>query len=172
MESPNYLSRHLLLDVETQERKLKDLDFNFIELPKFNKTEQELVTLMDKWVYFIKNAENLTVIPENIDNNGLKSAYTEADRHAWGKEDLAAYQYAMMRETDEKAEKMLVEEKKAKMITKKLIKRNLINEEIAEDTGLNIKQIEQLRPKKHKNTPNATSNTPIIPLCQTIFVVK
>ncbi len=46
LEGKNYLSRHLILDVETQEHnrsadQLKDLDFNFIELPKFHKTEQE-----------------------------------------------------------------------------------------------------------------------------------
>jgi predicted transposase/invertase (TIGR01784 family) len=74
LESKHYLSRHLILDAETHEHKLKDLDFNFIELPKFNKTESELDTLIDKWVYFIKNAETLTVAPSNADDAGLQSA--------------------------------------------------------------------------------------------------
>jgi predicted transposase/invertase (TIGR01784 family) len=152
LETTNYLSRHLILDAETYEHKLKDLDFNFIELPKFNKTEQELDTLIDKWVYFIKNAETLTVMPANADDLGLQSAYTEADKHTWTKADLDAYEYARMRETDDKAEKMLVEQK-AKQEEKfeiaiKLIKRNLTNEEIAEDTGLTIEQIEALRNEK------------------------
>jgi predicted transposase/invertase (TIGR01784 family) len=47
LESENYLSRHLILDAETKEHILKDLDFNFIELPKFNKTEQDLQNLTD-----------------------------------------------------------------------------------------------------------------------------
>jgi predicted transposase/invertase (TIGR01784 family) len=141
LKSKNYLSRHLILDAETQEHKLKDLDFNFIELPKFNKTEQELQTLVEKWVYFIKNSESLTVIPADLNDEGLKAAYTEANHHNWTKEDWEAYQYARMRETDEMAEKMLVLEK----VARKLIKRNLTNEEIAEDTGLQVEQIEQLR---------------------------
>ena len=149
LEGENYLSRHLILDAETQEHKLKDLDFNFIELPKFNKREQELKSLVEKWVYFIKNAENLTVMPSGLDDEGLKSAYTEADQHTWKKEDLEAYSYSRMRETDEKAEKMLVEQKAAQRrnieIAKKLIKRKLTNEEIAEDTGLNLEQIQELR---------------------------
>lgn len=148
LEGDNYLSRHLILDSETYEHKLKDLDFNFIELPKFNKNEQQLATLIDKWVYFIKNAENLSVIPANIDDEGLKSAYTEADKHTWTKADIEAYEYARMRETDELAREMFVEEKKAITIAKKLIKRNLTNEEIAEDTGLKIDQIEKLRYEK------------------------
>lgn len=144
LENPHYLSRHLILDTETHEHQLKDLDFNFIELPKFNKAEQELNTLIDKWVYFIKNAESLTVIPSNVDDEGLKSAYTEANRHNWTKADLEAYEYALMRETDEKAEKMLVELKKAMKIAKKAIIKGSDNEFIADITGLTVKQVEQL----------------------------
>ena len=150
LEGDNYLSRHLILDAETKEHKLKDLDFNFIELPKFNKTEKELQNLVEKWVYFIKNAENLTIIPADLDDEGLKSAYTEANHHNWSKEDLEAYQYSRMRETDEKAEKMLIEEKKAVTIAKKLIKRNLTNEEIVEDTELTLEQIQELRAELNK----------------------
>jgi predicted transposase/invertase (TIGR01784 family) len=70
-----YISRHQIRDVETHEHLLKDVAFNFIELPKFNKELHELETLTEKWIYFIKNAENLDVIPENLDDEGLKSAY-------------------------------------------------------------------------------------------------
>lgn len=141
LDGKNYLSRHLILDAETKEHKLKDLDFNFIELPKFNKTEQELENLVEKWVYFIKNAENLTVIPAGLEDEGLQSAYTEANRHNWKKEDLEAYEYARMRETDDIAREMLVVEK----IVKKLIKTNLTNDEIADITGLGTEQIEFFR---------------------------
>jgi predicted transposase/invertase (TIGR01784 family) len=152
LESENYLSRHLILDVETKEHKLKDLDFNFIELPKFNKAEKELQTLVDKWVYFIKNAENLTVIPANLEDEGLTLAYKEADRHSWKKEDLEAYEYSRLRETDEKAEKILVEEN-AKWSTQVEIAKNFIamgldNATIAKGTDLTIEQIEHLRNEK------------------------
>ena len=155
LEGENYLSRHLILDVETQEHnrsaaQLKDLDFNFIELPKFNKAEKELQNLVenrsaDQWVYFIKNAENLTIVPSNLDDEGLKSAYTEANHHNWSKEDLETYQYARMRETDKITREMFVVEKRNTEIAKKLIKRKLTNEEIAEDIGLTLEQINELR---------------------------
>jgi hypothetical protein len=130
----------LILDAETHEHKLKDLDFNFIELPKFNKTEQELQTLVDKWVYFIKNAANLTVIPPDLGDEGLQSAYTEADQYGWKKEDLEAYECAKMREADDiNREKFVVE--KAKLSTQLGIAKNLIslgldNETIAKATDL------------------------------------
>jgi predicted transposase/invertase (TIGR01784 family) len=61
---------------------------------------------------------------------------------------LEAYDYAFLRETDDKAEKILIEQKAKIEIARKLIKRNLTNEEIAEDTGLTLEQVEQLRNKK------------------------
>jgi predicted transposase/invertase (TIGR01784 family) len=151
-DNPKYISRHRILDVETHEHLLQDVEFNFVELPKFNKELNELETLTEKWIYFIKNAENLDVIPENVDDEGLKSAYQEANKHTWTPEELEAYEYAFMREEDERA-KLDQAEKKGKTqekidIAKKLIKRNLTNKEIAEDTGLSVEQIEQLRTEK------------------------
>ncbi len=149
MQSPNYLSRHLILDAETQEHKLKDLEFSFIELPKFKKTEQELTTLVEKWVFFIKNAENLNVIPASVNDEGLKSAYQEADRHTWTKEELEEYEYARMRETDEIAREIFVEEKAELRrnieIAKIAILEGFDNAMISKLTGLTLEQIEQLR---------------------------
>lgn len=144
LESSHYLSRHLILDAETQEHKLKDLDFNFIELPKFNKTEQELQTLIEKWIYFIKNADTLSVIPPNLDDEGLKLAYIEADQHTWTKADLEAYQYARMRETDEITREMFVIENSRKEIAKNLIVLGLDNTAISKATSLTIEQVDIL----------------------------
>ena len=50
-----YLSRHIILDEETQEQHIRDFEFCFIELPKFTKHESELQSVVDKWVFFLKN---------------------------------------------------------------------------------------------------------------------
>jgi predicted transposase/invertase (TIGR01784 family) len=99
----NYISRSQVRDIETGEQTLKDMEFTFIELPKFKLEMHELETLTEKWVYFIKNAENLDVIPENIHDKGLKSAYEEANVLTWTQDELDAYEYAFMREEDERA---------------------------------------------------------------------
>lgn len=49
--------------MKTHQQELDDLDFTFIELPKFNVSEKDVSTLLEKWVYFIKHAEDLEVIP-------------------------------------------------------------------------------------------------------------
>jgi predicted transposase/invertase (TIGR01784 family) len=61
-ENKNYISRSQIRDIETGEQTIKDMEFNFIELPKFNKSLNDLSTLSEKWVYFIKNAENLEIL--------------------------------------------------------------------------------------------------------------
>jgi predicted transposase/invertase (TIGR01784 family) len=102
-ENKSYISRSQVRDIETGEQTIKDMEFNFIELPKFNKELSELKTLTEKWVYFIKNAENLEVVPDNINDEGLKSAYEEANIQTWSQEELDAYDYSFMREEDERA---------------------------------------------------------------------
>ncbi len=99
-QNSDYISRHKITDVQTGENLLKDIEFNFIELPKFNKPESELNSIIDQWVYFIKNAENLDVIPESVQDDGLKKAYRDADKHNWTKDELEAYDYVFMREQD------------------------------------------------------------------------
>jgi predicted transposase/invertase (TIGR01784 family) len=154
LQNPHYLSRHLILDADTNEHKLKDLEFTFIELPKFNKTEPQLQALTEKWIFFIKNAENLNLIPASVNDEGLKSAYEEADKHTWTKEELEEYEYAKMRETDEIAREIFLEEKargnERKEIAKNLLKSDLSNKEIAQYTSLTVEQIQALRAEEEK----------------------
>ena len=144
----NYLTRHLLLNVETLENELKDVNFTFIELPKFKKELSECKTLTDKWIYFIKNAKNLEVIPPDVSDEGLKEAYTESDKHNWTKDELASYDYFLMREQDERGRVVLAEEKAKKSNTleigKELKRDGVSHEKIAKYTGLSIEEIEKL----------------------------
>ena len=55
MPGSRYLSRHQILDAETHEQHLYDFEFCFIELPKFAKHESELQSVVDKWIFFLKN---------------------------------------------------------------------------------------------------------------------
>ena len=53
----------ILADRETGEQfsdKFKEI---FIELPRFNKTEEECVSSYDQWIYILKNLETMDVIP-------------------------------------------------------------------------------------------------------------
>ncbi|MEG4026826.1 MULTISPECIES: Rpn family recombination-promoting nuclease/putative transposase [unclassified Microcoleus] len=45
-----------------------EFELVFVELPKFDKTLQELETLTDKWIYFMKTAQILRSVPEELGN--------------------------------------------------------------------------------------------------------
>jgi predicted transposase/invertase (TIGR01784 family) len=143
-QNPSYINRHKVVDIETGENFIKDIEFNFIELPKFKKTAAELKTIIDQWVYFIKNAENLEVIPENVKDEGLRFAYQDADKHNWSNEELAAYDYVFMREQDDRGRITKVQ----KDIARRLLKAGLSVEEVAAYTQLTSEQVQQLKNEK------------------------
>ena len=151
-EGNNYLTRHLILNMETKKNELKDINFNFIELPKFKKELNECNTLTDKWIYFIKNAENLEVIPPDVTDEGLKQAYTESDKHNWTKDELDSYDYFLMREQDERGRVELAErraeekaeKRKAIETATEMKKDGFAITKIVKYTGLSIEDIEKL----------------------------
>lgn len=146
--NPSYFSRHKVLDVETNEQVIQDVEFNFIELPKFTKTLEQLQTSIDQWIYFIKNAENLPVIPENVTDEGLKEAYTEADKHNWTKLELEDYERASIKEGDEIGRIELAEKRAEKRGVIKVAKQGkamgLSTADISKMTGLSEEEIEKL----------------------------
>ncbi len=148
--TPNtsYISRHKITDIETGNSFIKHIEFNFIELPKFNKQANELTTIIDQWVYFIKNAENLEVIPENINDEGLKFAYHDADKHNWTKEELEAYDYVLMREQDDRGRVTLAVrralQKEKETFATSLLKSGFSVDEVVKHSNLTIEQVQEL----------------------------
>lgn len=143
-DNPNYISRHLIMDSETGERKFKDLEFNFIELPKFIKEPEILDNLVDKWIFFIKNSKNLEIIPENINDTGLLTAYKDAEKHNWTKEELEDYDYVLMREQDERGQTQFVVDKVIAETIIEFYKNNVSIEVIAKSTKQSIGQIKEI----------------------------
>ncbi|MDQ1265784.1 MAG: hypothetical protein QG635_936 [Bacteroidota bacterium] len=90
-ENPDYLTYHSIKDEMTGENKLSDFRFCFIELPKFNKTENEIISVEDKWIYFIKNAKNIAHIPLQVKEHEIKEAYNILEKFNWDKHELEVY---------------------------------------------------------------------------------
>ena len=151
-----YISRHKVVDIQTGEHYIKDIAFNFIELPKFNKPANKLKTIIDQWVYFIKNAENLALIPEGTTDEGLKKAYENADKHNWTEKELDAYDKIFMQEQDDrgrmnfairkaKEEAVQITEKKTQnKIGANFLKADISIKTVAENTGLTFEEVKNL----------------------------
>ncbi len=135
----NYLAKHYSVEEETGECVLSDIQHRFIQLTKFKKKRHELATLVDKWTFFLKHAGKLEVMPDDVLDEGLKTAYQEANKHLWKKEELVAYDNVGIREQDERGERALAkEEGKEEMILS-------MNED-----GMTIKQIAKIAKKTEK----------------------
>ena len=62
------------------------------DYPKFNKILEELKDIKDKWIYFVKNAGNMKMIPKEMEEpKELREAFEEAKQMKWSKEELEAY---------------------------------------------------------------------------------
>ena len=63
---PEYKSVFSLFDKKHLVEYNGDIELIFIELPKFTKPETELVDIIDKWIFFVKNSGSLEYIPETL----------------------------------------------------------------------------------------------------------
>ncbi|MGD1700490.1 Rpn family recombination-promoting nuclease/putative transposase [Dapis sp. BLCC M229] len=68
-----------------------ELTLMFVELPKFTKELSALETKSDKWIYFIKSAQNLEVIPESLESvSEIEAALNIANKANLSNEELEA----------------------------------------------------------------------------------
>lgn len=65
-DSPVYKSAFRLLEKERLTQYGGDIELVFIELPKFKKGEEDLSSITDRWLYFIKNAGSLASVPATL----------------------------------------------------------------------------------------------------------
>ena len=102
LENKEYISRHLILNKDTLSHDLKDFEFTFIELNKFTKGLDDLETILDKWMFFLKNATTLDFIPKQYEEiPEFNEAFLIATRYKWNKEDMRVYDWVAMKERDE-----------------------------------------------------------------------
>lgn len=121
-------------------------EYYLVKVNQFNDVAKDG---LDEWVYFLKNSE----VKDYFKAKGLAEAKEVLDVMRLDKEQQYRYNryldYLHVKASEALSLKFEAEEKVRQArnveIAKKLIKRQLTNEEIAEDTGLTITQIEQLR---------------------------
>jgi predicted transposase/invertase (TIGR01784 family) len=157
-ENNNYISRHLIINQETQTQDLKDFEFTFIELKKFKVKLEDLISTIDKWIYFINNASSLELIPQEYkDIKEFQEAFKIASKFDWNKKELEHYDKVDLKKADDmdaletatnKGLKQGIEqgiEQRNLEIAKSLLKANIEIETIKLTTGLTIQQIEKLK---------------------------
>ena len=81
-----------LVDMKTKELFYDKLKFIYLEMPKFNKSEAELETMFDKWLYAIRNLDNLMKRPDNFQEKVFTRLFEAAEIAKFNKQDRIDYE--------------------------------------------------------------------------------
>jgi predicted transposase/invertase (TIGR01784 family) len=146
-----YLTHHITLDKNSHAHELKDFSYSFLELKKFNKKPKELKTMIDKWAYFFKNAEDTSKdeLPIIIGSDCIiEKAYEALEEYNYTTEEMLYYDQLERNEdvynnllTDREAKgkaagKIEGEKTKAIEIAKKMKNAGITKEAIKKITGV------------------------------------
>jgi predicted transposase/invertase (TIGR01784 family) len=79
------------------------LTYIYLEMPNFKKTEADLETRLDKWLYFIKHLEDFQSIPTVFKDEVFTQAFEKAELAKFGQAELDNYEYSLKVFRDNKA---------------------------------------------------------------------
>jgi len=85
-ETDKYITNFKLLEKDEFINYNDDIELIFIELPKFKKQLNELKTIQEKFIYFIKNSQNLSLIPKELED--ISKALETVNEASLTKEEL------------------------------------------------------------------------------------
>lgn len=97
-----YHTKHIIKEDISNNCYLDEIQYHFIELPKFYIEESDLVDMSDKWIYFIKETGNLDHIPGSLDIEPYRHAFEIANRADMSREEMEAFESASIVIQDEK----------------------------------------------------------------------
>lgn len=84
-----------LMEVETHEVFYDKLTYIYVEIPKFDKMESELVTMYDKWMYVLKNLSRLMQRPAVLQERVFTRLFEQAEIAKFNNEELKLYEDSM-----------------------------------------------------------------------------
>ena len=71
------------------------LTYIYVEMPNFNKLEENLSSRLDKWLFFIKNLEDFQSIPSIFSDEIFEKAFEKAELAKFGQEEMDKYESSL-----------------------------------------------------------------------------
>jgi predicted transposase/invertase (TIGR01784 family) len=145
-----------LKDVEDNHVFYEKLTFVYLEMPKFNKTEDELVTMFDKWMFVLRNLARLLERPKALQDRVFKKLFKQAEIAQYDEMERRQYEASLKEYWDYTSTLDTAEQKGEKKGIKKGMKQEkedtarrmkadgMTVELIAKYTGLTAEEIEGL----------------------------
>lgn len=92
MENKNVVSKVMLVDVDTKEVFYDKFGLYYVELANFNRDEHHLVTLLDKWLFVLKNMQRLMERPAALQERVFKKLFEAAEIAKYTPEERKEYE--------------------------------------------------------------------------------
>jgi predicted transposase/invertase (TIGR01784 family) len=151
-DKQDYKCNHVILDKVTHSHDLKDFSFTFLELPKFHKGIDELNTMLDKWAYFFRYAEETTdaELAQIVERDPVMAkAFQQLDQFSFSKTELTDYERAEKRDRDTagaflNARLEGVNEGRC-IVAKRLLQAGIADALILESTQLTVAELQLLK---------------------------
>ncbi|MBR2103320.1 MAG: PD-(D/E)XK nuclease family transposase [Prevotella sp.] len=137
-----------LLDMEDKHVFYDKLTYVYLEMPKFNKTESELVSMYDKWLFVLKNLTRLMERPAALQERIFTRLFEQAEIARFTPDESRIYeeslkQYRDLRNVVNSAERRGREAANQENARRMKVK-GFAATDISEITGLSIGEIENL----------------------------
>ena len=124
------------------------LTFVYLEMPKFNKTEDQLETMFDKWLFVLRNLSCLLERPAALQERVFEKLFRQAEIAKFTPEERQDYEESVKIYRDLKNSIDTAEWKggikKSIEIAKNFKAMGLSNNQIAKGTGLSLEEINSL----------------------------
>jgi len=150
-----------LTEQETKKVFCDKLIFLYLEMPKFNKTEKELETRFDKWMFAIKNLSRLEEIPGTLREDVFERFFEIAEIAHMDDDERSNYESSLKYYRDmnnvvatakgegwEEGREQGIEQGKAEgkeEVALNCLKQGMASDVISQITGLTVEEIEKLK---------------------------
>lgn len=139
-----YIHEVRLVDIGTNEVFYDKLAFIYLEMPKFNKTDAELETMMDKWLFVLRNLSSLFERPAALQERVFRNLFEAAEIAKFDRRERYEYEESLKNFRDmysviataEKKGRAEGEKAKALEIAAKMKQAGMSAAEISKITGL------------------------------------
>ena len=134
-----------LTDIDTNKVFYDKLTFIYLEMPKFNKSIDELGSRFDKWLYVIKNLNKLDRIPDKLREQIFDKLFETAEIARFTPDQIRSYEDSLKYYRDLKNSLDTAKEEGKIEVALEMLKANESIDKIIRFTGLSKAQIEKLK---------------------------